>query len=151
VKLGITRSGYHTLHELKNRSHYLRTDHAEQDALVSLHQNPVPPGRKAQSETLLNQTSINGIHDEKYIRRTNNVPTESEYPGIRDSIDFNPKGVIHKTPRRTFSINSEFSPASRPNVIRCYVYISNGEDLEGPQIVAMGESLERVGKRVCLL
>jgi hypothetical protein len=102
---------------------------------------PLSSDTNANSEKHPQPGGKNLFRDEEYIRRTNKVPADSEYPDLVESIAAAPKSVIYNTPRRSFNANSEFVDSGHPTVFRCNAYV--GVD-GGEQILGIGDGLNKV-------
>lgn len=110
-------------------------------ASVLWNQKPLSSDTNANSEKHHQPTGKNLFRDEEYIRRTNKVPADSEYPDLAESIAAAPKSVIYNTPRRSFNANSEFVDSGQPTVFRCNAYVDVGG---GEQILGIGDGFNKV-------
>lgn len=119
----------------------LRSEYAETTAFVPLQLKFVPRDTNVQPASRSQSINDDYIHDEEYIRRTNEVPTDSEYPETPESINANPKCAVHNTPRPTFKLRSEYVDGIRPGVFRCLAYV---DVAGGEQILGVGEGMRKV-------
>ncbi len=79
--------------------------------------------------------------DDLYPRRTNQIPTDSDYPEIPALISENPKSVVYGIPRGKCKSSSVFLDTNMRHLSRCQATV----ELFGSQrMAAIGEATNRV-------